>query len=199
MRVGFSSGVSSKVVTIISTAAIKMLDAVRATESLSPGASQLCRCRARNAPTSVPAVLKMMSLNAGSLPGMTTCANSTVVATRNPQSAAVPVERKPNPITSPSGKNRKRMRIPSASPRRPNVKANENCEGGPLPDGVSVTTSMASSTMAITTRRTQRLTGMAILIVDDERYVGGAYTGEFRGDWESVGTQGAGLSIGVTV
>jgi polysaccharide deacetylase family protein (PEP-CTERM system associated) len=174
-----------------------MLAAVRTSDPLALGASHRCRCRAKNAPTSVPAVLKMMSLRAGSLPGMMICANSTAAATNRPQTPAIAIGREPHPMARPSGMKRHEFRMPSASPRRPNVSENEKGDGETVPDGLSVTTSMAKSTAPITNPCRSALPHMAIFIAANERYLDGTYDHRIRvgEDRESICPSGLGYKM----
>jgi hypothetical protein len=67
------------------------------------------------------ALLKTMSLRAGSLPGTKVCATSTAVERSSPQSTTIHVEREFHPTAKPSGTNKQRFRIPSERHRQYSV------------------------------------------------------------------------------
>ena len=131
--------------------------AVRIPDVRLSGKSQTCGRRARRPPTIVPSVLKTMSLSAGSLPGTTICAISTTVERNSPQSTAIHVDREFHPTARPSGTNRQRLRIPSASQRRSPPSWYENGSGGPLPDGRSVSSRIATTAAVIASARVPSL------------------------------------------
>src|SRR5450759_173188 len=142
------TGASRSAVMVITKAAAATPKAVRATEFLASGTSHTRGRRPISAPTAVPAVLKMMSLSDGSLPGIHICAISTVVESSRPHQTALTGDRDFHPSANPSGTNRQRFRIASASQRPPTASSKENGKGGPFPAGVSVITRITSRTAA---------------------------------------------------
>jgi hypothetical protein len=160
-------GESRNAVAIITEAAAATLTAVRTTEPLAPGTSQARGRRAISAPTAAPTVLKMISLKAGSLPGTMVCAISTVVERSRPRKTARTSDRELQPAAIPSGTNRQRFRMPSASQRCSARRSNENGGDERFPDGASVTTRIKRSTVATTSAR--MIPGRVFNIMADSR------------------------------
>lgn len=149
--------------------------AVSVAEVLAVGRSHAWRRRENTAPASVPAVLRTMSLSAGSLPGIIICSSSMTVAVSSPKIPADSAVRPFHPKAIPSGMNRQKLRIASPILRRPIAKT-ENGNGGAVPVGSSVTARIAARIAATAARLRRLVERGAIFTGGPARYLASACT-----------------------